>query len=371
MLNWTAESIITLVAGLPILLGVYILYRRYREHRNRIMLFLTITWLLHALYLSSFGIGYLFLNIEYLRYNSVILALNLYLFIVIFDYMTSERVEPIKVGIASIINYLLISSAFSPESVIDDMWPNGDPTYMLMGSYRVYTALVGFSIGLLYLYLSVRIILNVPPRLKNWAYLNFIGVFLFSQVVTIFFLLGLTSVIPGIANLISALGGLCALFAFYRSPQLIYALPFDAYRLHVIDYQTSNTVYSYTWLEEDGTFVSDQLFSSALSALNSFSIEAIKRGNIREITLDTGVMLVQSFPMNNLQFVLLASKGSEVLNDNLFTFARLFSQRYASQIDNSDTVLEITDFDKADDLIQRSFPYIPFSRAVAIEKSES
>jgi hypothetical protein len=122
--------------------------------------------------------------------------------------------------------------------------------------------------------------------------------------------------------------------AFARQPKLAYVLPFKAYRLTVLDTGGGTPIYNHTW-QPSKEQVDETLFSGMLQGVSVILKESLNQGNVREISMDEGIMILQRSLAKNIACVLVASKSSCSRSDStrdLQTSLSILSTRQPSSL---------------------------------------
>lgn len=137
----------------------------------------------------------------------------------------------------------------------------------------------------------------------------------------------------------------------YR-PQLLFVLPFKAYRLTVIHANTGISLFQYEWSGEE---IDEDLLSGLITAIRSMGEEILKRGGIRQIDWDLGLLFFSKgkFTLTTL----LSSKASKSLRANLSAFADAFETKFKLELESGYT--DVSKFEPAKDLIEDYFANIP------------
>ena len=143
------------------------------------------------------------------------------------------------------------------------------------------------------------------------------------------------------------------MYSLIKQPKIFYVLPFRAFRLTVIYRGSGISWYDYKWTESE--LIDDILLSGLLHALQSMSEDVIKRGHIKEVILEEGVLIFQI--TEHTIIGLLSSKGSKVLRQGLQEFSSAFEQKFHNILKTEANIMD--NFKSASELIQEHFEYIP------------
>jgi hypothetical protein len=138
----------------------------------------------------------------------------------------------------------------------------------------------------------------------------------------------------------------------FRNPQLLYILPFQVYRLLVIDTESGISIFSYSWVE---TEIDDVLLGGLLQGFQTISHQVMKHGRIQEVRLDNGVLILQT--AKPIFVGLLASQSSKFLEECLKNFTDGFVQEFFPP--GTSTFRDCDHYSPALNLIKRFFSNIP------------
>lgn len=144
-------------------------------------------------------------------------------------------------------------------------------------------------------------------------------------------------------------------FAFYREPKLGFVLPFKVQRLTIIHTESGIPVFVKHWIPQSQK-VDDTLYSSMVQGICLVIKESSDQGEIEEIKLSKGILIVKREKTLPIAFVLAVDKTSKILHRSLKTFISLFKENFRDVLSNpSDSQL----FDDVAPLIEKCFPFVP------------
>ncbi len=218
-------------------------------------------------------------------------------------------------------------------------------------------ATVGLVFGVIWLYFCILIYRNVPRSLKRPALLNIVGAILISimYIIANRYISGLSKYIPSIDRMFQAVGALMHAFIFGKYDQLFYVLPFKTQRLITFGTTDGISLFTHTWHRPDRQ-IDEDLFSSMLQGMSMLVNESLKKGNVMEIKMEQGVLLISQDGKHPVASVLVTSKTSRVLRDGLAAFNRQFIERFAQHLGRSESVEVFSDAKK---LVDSCFAFIP------------
>ncbi|MBN2154257.1 MAG: hypothetical protein JW839_22575 [Candidatus Lokiarchaeota archaeon] len=330
--------------------GFASIFRNYLKKRYRPSLYMAVTWfgfMLEAAFYTAkyfFETGsdpHVFLNLL----ENLSLVPGFLGMLALIDSVARDAVEPRRFSIA-----LLVLSADAMLFV-----------FLFRSEFVFVPILVVVSIGLLFgiawLYFCVLIFKNVPPPLKRPALINIVGAILVSimYVVANKYVSGLSRHVPSIDRIFQSIGALMHAIIFAKYDQLFYVLPFKTQRLVTFDTTNGISLFTYTWNRPD-RLIDEDLFSSMLQGVTMIVNESLKKGNVQEIKMEKGVLLINRNDKRPVASVLVASKSSRVLRDGLAAFNRQFVDRFARVMDRDKSV---DGFSEAKQLVESCFSFIP------------
>jgi len=338
------------IAAAVLLFGFLIIFRQYHTKKYRPSLYLSIAWLGFCLE-AAFGSTSLafergsiseliFLKLSYTSLIPGFLGV-----LALIDSISRDSIEPKR--------FTLVVFVLGCTSIV--IWFPLDPATMMISYYIVVG--IGFVISIATLVLYINIYFRVPMYLKKLEILNCIGSFFVSVLYVILNIMetSFQGNFPPVSRLFEAIGALIQSIIFSRYEQLFYVLPFKAQRIIVYDTNKGLSCFTHEWSKQDSP-IDEDVFTSILHGMSEIVNESLKKGNVLEIKLEQGMLLVSHDNVHTLACVLIASKSSQVLRDGLADFARRFIAKYEKCIDGAEypEILE-----GADDLVKSCFPFIP------------
>ncbi len=344
------QTIAGAIAASMLAAGSMIVFKQFVKKKYRPSLYLSIAWLgfcLEALLATISLIAKA--NDEpddfFLRLSYFCLAPGFLGVLAVVDYISRDGIEPRRFVIVVLILGLNTVILFLP---FEEM--------VLSISYYIVIGL-GLIISTYTFILYIKIYRSVPMYLKHSASMNLLGSFCVSvlYVITNILEVAFPGSFPPISRLFEAAGALIQTIAFAWHEQLFYILPFKAQRLIVYDTEKGISLFVHDWSRE-GQLIDEDLFSGILQGVSMLVNESIQKGHVQEIKMERGVLLINHDNIHPIAFVIIASKSSQVLNDGLATFRRIFVQRFESKFGEK----ERTDqFEAARELVTKCFPFVP------------
>ncbi len=329
-------------------IGVAVHY--YKKIQSSALLALLFALIVLSVWGVIMGSAFLFISEFLLRLSIMVFAVAGFFAVLFVDLIWRQRPSAWRMGIISGCVALLVVLAWFPESVIIidiDIYS----TPITTGIFEILVLLnlaVALGFGFHWLVASA---IRAPKSTRHAA----------RNLVLAGILLGPCIVLTDMfVNFVVALGvALLSILVLgmivFRNPQLLYILPFTVYRLLVIDAVSGISIFNYDWVE---TEIDDVLLGGLLQGFQNISNDLLKHGSIREVRLDTGVLILHK---EKTIFVgLLASKSSKFLEESLKNFAEAFVRDlYPAETSRS---ADRDYYAPASNLIKRFFSNIPENR---------
>jgi len=302
-----------------IFIGVLLVSGSLLKYRLSHYGFLLLLWVSFFLSIAFQGIAYLFLDKTWFRAG--ILAMIPAAFIIghLIDRITRLTFDPYKLLLTVILSVLVLMNTLRPDSVEDMAFPNGDPSLSMGSTLRIYQSVLSLGVSFFWIYYTVKIYQNASPSQRNLARVNIIGAVFLSVVSVALMVTGMTTLIPGIHYLSIAIGVLISTIALVREEKLVFILPFKVSRLIVLDLTFGVPIYSHSW-DDTKLLQGLDLFHSLMGGMEELLDIFVKKGNIKEIWLNSGILLLEKVPEKNLVLILESTRPSTILREALEKF---------------------------------------------------
>ncbi len=354
-LNITLSSIIYLsFSSLPITACLITSYQYYKL-RYRHAFFHAFGWFFIALWTIFWGLGNLFLSPPYIIMGHFALIPLAIFLVLLQDSIMRERIDPIKLILVSVIGTSVVFTAIAPGSTIYYIFPNGElalfPNQATIISLLIMICLAGSS----YFYTMLKIFLNSPKTLKKFSLINLFAGFTSGIFPIIILISGLPWVIPGIFSIVLAIGALFCSIAWALEPRLGFVLPFKARRLTVIQTKSGSPLFTHVWAIKSKK-VDDILFSGMLNAISSFVEETLESGNVQEVHLKQGILILRKSDEHPIVCVLVTDRSTRTLRDAFYSFANQFFQKFAKY---ATSAVNLKNFETATELVGNNFSFVP------------
>ena len=139
-----------------------------------------------------------------------------------------------------------------------------------------------------------------------------------------------------------------------RNPKLLCILPFCVDRLLIIDNKSGLPLFDFQFSTQK---IDDILFSGLIQGLQQMSIEVLQKGQIKQISLESGVLTFRK--MNCFTVGLLASRNSQMLDRSFNAFTNAFEKQFGAVVQQFNGNRNA--FDGANSLVHEYFGYVPIN----------
>ncbi len=328
-LNWTIEVFISFIASGITSAAVIILINCYAKRRERHILWLTLFNLCYLAHILLIILSDLFLELPLMPLAYLPMYLAGYWLIFATDAISREKIEPFKVSIWTGFVVILILVSFQSNSFGSVSFPNGEKSLVMGGIFEMI-AITGlcFVVGPFSYYL-IKIHERSPKNTKRNSLLLLVGSICFlgtggSEA------LHLPYMLPGINFVTITIGMLLITIIFARYPTLSFLLPFRVLRLLVYETTGGLTMFSHDW-DRDGKMVSQPVFAGSMQGIGIILGKWVNQGNVREIQMARGVLLLHQSDNYPIACVLVATNASPTLRGALNGFAKEFYELYGDK----------------------------------------
>jgi hypothetical protein len=330
--------------------GFVFIFRNFLKKKYRPSLYMAIAWFGFMLEAAFYTVKYFFkttsdLHVFFNLLENLSLIPGFIGMLALIDSVSRDAIDPRKFSVTLLVlgaDAMLFIVYFNSELVIVPI---------------MIVATVGLVFGIIWLYFCILIYQNVPASLKRPALLNIIGALLVSimYVIANRYISGWSRYIPSIDRMFQAVGALMHAFIFGKYDQLFYVLPFKTQRLVTFGTTNGVSLFTYTWHRPE-RLIDEDLFSSMLQGMSMLVNESVMKGNVQEIKMEQGVLLIHQDNKHPVASVLVASKSSQVLRDGLAAFNRQFIDRFGQHLDKNESIEVFSDAKK---LVDSCFAFIP------------
>ncbi|NMC04877.1 MAG: hypothetical protein GYA24_06685 [Candidatus Lokiarchaeota archaeon] len=331
--------------------GLICILRNYARKKYRASLYMGIGWSGFMLEAAFYAMKYFFLKESepHLLFNlleNMSLVPGFLGMLALIDSVSRDAVDPRKFSAVMLVlgaDAMMFILLFNNSSLVIV------PTLIVIS--------VGLVVGLAWLYFCIMIYKKVPASLKRPALVNVLGALLVSvlYVVTNKYVSGLSAIFPSLDRMLQSIGALLHAITFARHDPLYYVLPFKTQHLVTFDTRNGIALYRHSWHVPD-RMIDEDLFSSVLQGMGVIIHEALKKGNLEEIKMENGYLLIRRHLDVPIASVLVTTKPSRVLRDALAAFNQQFVNKYSASLSKN---VAIETFKAANSLVKACFSFIP------------
>ena len=287
---FTSEVLFYLISAVPISLGVIFLFYQYFRLKYKHFIVCAVLYIGLTLWEVFKGITIIFLSFNFAMLSVLIWIPITFSAALLYDVMTRESVETVKMMVISILSTVLIFFSLDSRNYYIFLYPNGDLSVFISDSLLSVVFGLVLIIMILVIHLGIKFLLNAPKELKNWVYLANVGIFLQQIIAPLITILKINQAIPALSDLFLGAGTFILAIVYVIQPKLGFLLPFKASRLAIIDQEKSIPLYYHAWNRKD-FLIDENLFSGMITALGLFVQETIQKGNIKEIQLEDSILI--------------------------------------------------------------------------------
>ena len=347
--------------GILVLIGGTITCIYAIKRSSRLIFLFSAMWLLYAVFWFIDAAAHYFYSTFLMSIAIIPQLIGVPCIIIFIDLSRKENVSPLKIVILALIEFSLLFATF----FLQDNWEI-IPGYGVhnKGVLRIFQLIFLFYFVFLYFIWSFQTWKKAPPELRHLTTLLLFGSTLFSIITAIMYMLGgFIKLFNSIGFFINGIGAFITIIVILKDPKIIYILPFKAYRILVVNTNDGSALFKYDWAELGE--VEENIFSMVLQAVGSILDEILKKGEVREIQMDRAVLLIQHDKRYPIASVLVSTKSSKSLRYSLKKFNDQFISKFYT---GSDNLHEISRFEKAKDLIESIFDFVPEYRKKSSSK---
>ncbi|HMF33910.1 MAG TPA: hypothetical protein VKK79_20970 [Candidatus Lokiarchaeia archaeon] len=311
-------------------------------------------WILVVVFAWVFflGISILFMNKLAEALSIIAILVGAPLFAAFYDVIHYEAIGTWKMALEVLLGTAcLVVLAFDPNAIVIKYDMTGGMELGWAGPLQVIGSIgTFFNIFLFYLP-SIQIHMKAPATLKKYTRLSFVSII----VIMIGVILVQGGLIPGTEGLFTIFVIIIFVYILRKAPQLGFVLPFTASRLTILSTESGIPLFDHAWAARDAV-VDDTLYGGMLQGLCSFFQESLRKGRVREVRLEYGVLILNYDETRQVAFVLLATAVTKSLRQALDHFAQQFFVSFKAVTFSGGNVSQ---FESANELVQKYFAFVP------------
>ncbi len=360
-LNITPETIVDLIFGIIVLVGVLVAKSRSQSRGIISFNLIMLTWVFMAIMLLLEGISVIFFDLIMNIWSNLFTFYGTLVFLIGMNYLKNETVySPSLIGIV-VFGTLYHVAGFMPGSVAVVL-EEGYLAIPWFGPFKILGTLVYVIFGYLVVDWGVRVWRHAPFELEKEARLFLLAGLLGGLSIAIGMLL--TIWFPLFIFITDGLGLITFILYTYMGtirPKLFYVLSFSIYKIDVRD-SRGNSLFTFDWAKPD---VKYSAFSKYLAKLQEFSVELIKSGGVIDLSFK-GCQII-ACESKYFTTILFTSKISRVLRNSLLKFSKKFEETFAALL--KDSVIDPAKYQSANQLLLQYFNHFP-SRMILNKKQK-
>ena len=150
----------------------------------------------------------------------------------------------------------------------------------------------------------------------------------------------------------SVADNICPLSSYAKIRYKLYILPFKVSRLDVIKKPSGGALDSYVWNEVG---LNQNVLSGLLTAIRTISHELLKMGELGEVHLQEGILILDT--SENVVVDLVSSKSSKYLRSSLKKFTQEFEKQFGELVKANYSNLD--QYEPTKQLVESIFSNIP------------
>jgi hypothetical protein len=354
-LNWTIEVGLYFISfitnGLAFIGALWSLIEKKHRHAPFIIgIFLGLT-----LWSLCITLGGLLLDPLFIRMGLYVGLCTLAALFLLIDSFTRDEVDSRKTTVLSVAGTLLVYFSLQPEEIFVGVNTIEEPAIILGNGVMGVGAFLIILTGLSFMYYTILMNRLVPESLRLGARLGLLSGIILAVLWPVGLGLGLHFLYPGLWLLILSVGVIPIAVAIIRQPKLAYVLPFRVLRLIVLETKGGVPLFSHSWGTEEGT-TEEALFSGMLQGIAMILDESVRKGAVREIVLENGILVLQRTYKYSVASVLVATKSTQTLRYAIDAFTEHFYEDYSQFFDDPS---DIRNFASATELVDEHFSFVP------------
>lgn len=357
-LNFTNEVLFYFITAIPQAVGSIILFYQYFRLKYKHFIICALIFLCLTSWEILKGMAILLFSFPIATLSVLIWIPTTFCIALFYDIVNRESIGTVKMMLISFFSTILIFLSLDPKYYYTFFYSNGDLSIFIKDSLLSSVFSLILIIMILVISLGIKFLINAPKALKSWVYFANIGIFFQQVMAPLITAMNINQSIPAFSDLFFGSGTFILALVYAKQPKLGFLLPFKASKLTIIETEGSISLYTHIWNKQD-VLIDGNLFSGMVSALSQFIKEAIQKGNLREIHLDEGILILKESIKIPVVFVLLATRSTASLRTALDSFVDTFTKKYSDKFKEG-PVFDVSYFDKTSELVEECFPFIPY-----------
>jgi hypothetical protein len=356
--NFTIAVLIYTLSTIPIIICFFVMYKEYMKTKYRHLLYFDLAILTSILWSLLQGAAILFMSPFILITSIIILFIGPFPMLLFIDVVSRDAIDSLKMIGYSMLFVLVVAFSFDNDAVSQSILPNGADHLIIGGRFEmaIIVALIYYVVTILIF--ATKLHYGSPKNLRKYSRILLLAGVLWAIVLPIVIGFGLDrTLLPGLDGIIVAIGLVLVSIAFYKEPKLAYVLSFKALRLMVIKSDSGIPIYTKTW-NKSKELANEALFSGIVQGIGLILKESVNQGDVNEIIMDQGVVLINNDPFSPVTSVLVITKSNKIMRQALIKFSALFIAQYSKIFEEGFTG-NVSLFSGASEIVDVCFPFVP------------
>ncbi len=345
------------------IISSYLMIREIKYNKNKHFKPFLIALVIYLVYPFIRVFALLFMNEFLHKIGYIFFVVGMIVLVRGLNNITNEQPNIVKLLSIAVVGSMAAAFAWLPgTSTINYMF--GFPYFNYSGLWMIFGLAFEALLMLYIIEFFARASRNAPQNLKKQTFTIavVISVYIGINILISFLPELLIGLIPDVIIWILALIGEISIatvpFVFLLillfNPEIMFILPFTAFRLTVILLKGGYSIFNYIWTESRSLVV-DDLLAGLFSALRAMSEKVLQVGLIEEIKFEKGILLFSKG--EHIMVGLLSSKSSRYLRENLELFTRDFEMIFEKEL-QAKSISENM-FKSATELVEKYYRNIP------------
>ncbi len=351
-LNWNNEVVLDIITASILFLGSIIFIVNSRRNKVKPLLFFGLSWLFYSLFFYLEAISYLLLSVDLAKIQTSLVVPSVILLVMYIDYTRKESLNVFNIAITTGFSFIALYSIFlGNDIVISEI--DGQYYTVWTENVLIFASIIQVLYTYFLMYWVILSATKTPMEIKYIRTLFLVGIIFLAPLGLFFFILSTEArFFIIIADVSMCIGALITIYVLVHEPKIFYILPFTAYQLNIIHKHSGLPLYVYKWT---GSQIREDIISANLHGLRNLSIKIMGTGEVLDLKLERGVLLIQE--TENVVFGLLSTNSSKFLRESLRNFSLKFEETFEEQLSNK--IHDATVFRKTEQLVKKYFANIP------------
>ena len=301
---------------------------RYIQKRYIHLLYLGIIWIVITIANIFYTASEITFNYVFLIIQVNLISVQLLFSIGFFDFISRDAPDIKKYIIGCFLGGVLLYNSIDSNDYSINQVSGGLRLMSYSHNYSISNGLYISLLGMLLIVLVLYIWYQSPRNLRSQVLITLIGTVIL--ILRGIFYYPIDALAPWLNLILFIIGGTFQIYAFIRIPQVAFVLANKVIMIIVIDTQSGLPVFEYNWTKNLEDFYPEiAKTSGTMFGINVILKDLLQGGNIHEIHLDRGTMLIQHSPDEKWLFALMVIKPIKQIRGVLQHFCHQFSHSFS------------------------------------------